>query len=142
MAVVSPVAVIAPLAIASPQPDAQTREGTNQTPGVPGKLDFHRLTASVIAGLIGGALLLSIVFVFDTAGAKDWLRSRTTPIRSIAVLPLENTSGNAEMDYLCQGISEETTNSLSRLPNLQVIALTTATQYKARTGDTKGVGPT
>ena len=44
------------------------------------------------------------------------------------------------MDYLGEGISEEITNSLSRLPNLQVMARSTVSHYKSRQDDPQGVG--
>jgi len=44
------------------------------------------------------------------------------------------------MDYLGEGISEEITNSLARLPNLQVMARSTVSHYKARQDDPQGVG--
>jgi len=92
-----------------------------------------RLVASAAALLIVGAAFL------------EWrsLHSRTsdaTPIHSIAVLPFANASKDPEMDYLGEGISEEITNSLSRLPNLQVMARSTVSHYKARQDDPQGVG--
>jgi TolB-like protein/Tfp pilus assembly protein PilF/predicted Ser/Thr protein kinase len=63
-----------------------------------------------------------------------------TPIHSIAVLPFANASKDPEMDYLGEGISEEITNSLSRLPNLQVMARSTVAHYRARQDDAQGVG--
>jgi TolB-like protein len=63
-----------------------------------------------------------------------------TPIHSIAVLPFANASKDPEMDYLGEGSSEEITNSLSRLPNLQVMARSTVSHYKARQDDPQGVG--
>jgi TolB-like protein/Tfp pilus assembly protein PilF len=56
------------------------------------------------------------------------------------VLPFANASKDPEMDYLGEGISEEITNSLSRLPNLQVMARSTVSHYKSRQDDPQGVG--
>src|SRR5713101_2501900 len=56
----------------------------------------------------------------------------TAPIYSIAVLPFANASKDSEMDYLSEGLSEEITNSLSRLANLQVMARSTVSRYKSR----------
>ena len=68
-------------------------------------------------------------------------RSSGSPaIRSIAVLPFANASNNSEMDYLGEGMSEEITNSLSRLPNLTVMARSTVSRYKSRQDDPQGVG--
>ena len=44
------------------------------------------------------------------------------------------------MDYLGEGLSEEITNSLSRLPDLQVMARSTVSYYKSRQDDPQGVG--
>jgi DNA-binding winged helix-turn-helix (wHTH) protein len=47
-------------------------------------------------------------------------------IASLAVLPLVNTTGDPETEYLSDGISESIINSLSRFPNLRVIPRTSA----------------
>src|SRR5215831_17786071 len=60
---------------------------------------FRRLAASVLAGLFGGALLLLAVLSLNIAGARDWIYTRTHPIHSIAVLPLENLSRDPEQEY-------------------------------------------
>jgi TolB-like protein/thioredoxin-like negative regulator of GroEL len=92
-------------------------------------------------GVVAGAAAVIIV----AAAFLAWrsLHSRTpdaTPIHSLAVLPFANASKDPEMDYLGEGISEEITNSLSRLPNLQVMARSTVSRYKSRQDDPQGVG--
>src|ERR1022692_2464838 len=92
-------------------------------------------------GVVAGAAAVIIV----AAAFLAWrsLHSRTsdaTPIHSIAVLPFANASKDPEMDYLGEGISGEITNSLSRLPNLQVMARSTVSHYKSRQDDPQGVG--
>src|ERR1700737_1599296 len=74
-------------------------------------------------GVVAGAA--AVVLVGAAFLAWRSLHSRAsdaTPIHSIAVLPFANASKDPEMDYLGEGISEEITNSLSRLPNLHVMA--------------------
>ena len=73
-----------------------------------------------------GAVAGAAAAVLVGAAFLAWrsLHSRTSdaaPIHSIAVLPFANASKDPEMDYLGEGVSEEITNSLSRLPNLQVM---------------------
>jgi TolB-like protein len=92
-------------------------------------------------GVVVGAAAVVLV----GAGFLAWrsLRSRssnTAPIRSIAVLPFANASKDSEMDYLSEGLTEEITNSLSRLPNLQVRARSIVSRYKTREDDPQGVG--
>jgi eukaryotic-like serine/threonine-protein kinase len=66
--------------------------------------------------------------------------SENPAIRSIAVLPFANASNNSEIDYFGEGMSEEITNSLSRLPNLTVMATSTVSRYKSRQGDPQAAG--
>jgi eukaryotic-like serine/threonine-protein kinase len=90
----------------------------------------------VIAGTIAAALLLMAF-----AGASIyWMRSRTRAIESIAVLPLENRSNNADADYISDGITESVNNSLARLPNLKVIPHSVALHYKGKQIDSQKVG--
>ena len=44
-----------------------------------------------------------------------------TPIESVAVLPFENGSGDVNLDYLSDGVSEGVIDRLSQLPQLKVI---------------------
>ena len=112
--------------------------------------DSHSVTAAVPQSAIGKRtprLLLGVpaTAVLVVAGFLAWhlLRPRApggAAIHSLAVLPFANTSHDAEMDYLSDGISSEITNSLSRLPNLQVMARSTVSRFKARQDDPQGVG--
>lgn len=51
---------------------------------------------------------------------------------SIAVLPFINDSGNADNEYLSDGMTDSLINSLSRLPNFIVKARSSVFQYKGR----------
>ncbi|HSB10444.1 MAG TPA: protein kinase [Blastocatellia bacterium] len=59
---------------------------------------------------------------------------------SIAVLPLVNASGDANAEYLSDGITENIINNLSQLPQLRVMARTTVFRYKGREVDPQAVG--
>ena len=61
-------------------------------------------------------------------------------IDSIAVLPLENQSNDANADYISDGITESVNNSLARLPNLKVVPHSVASRYKGKAVDTQKVG--
>jgi TolB-like protein/tetratricopeptide (TPR) repeat protein len=62
--------------------------------------------------------------------------------RSIAVLPFENFSADAEQDHFADGLTEEILNSLARIPDLQVTARTSAFAFRGKSGDLKAVGRT
>jgi TolB-like protein len=92
-----------------------------------------------------GVVAAAAAVVLGSAAFLAWRSLRrnasdVAPIHSIAVLPFANAGKDPEMDYLGEGLSEEITNSLSRLPNLQVMARSTVSHYKARQDDPQGVG--
>jgi len=58
---------------------------------------------------------------------------------SIAVLPFQNLSGDQEQDYFADGVVEEITTAISRLPWLFVIARNSSFTYKGRAVDVKQV---
>jgi serine/threonine protein kinase/tetratricopeptide (TPR) repeat protein len=95
---------------------------------------FRRLVWSVAAAsiLLVGAAFLALRYLPHYSDASS--------IHSVAVLPFANANNDPEMDYLGEGISEEITNSLSRIPNLQVMARSTLSHYKSRQDDPQGVG--
>ncbi len=75
-------------------------------------------------------LLVAIAGVF--AGIYRW---RTGPvaevhINSIAVLPLENLSGDPSQDYFADGMTDELINRLARLGEMRVISRTSIMRYK------------
>ena len=61
-------------------------------------------------------------------------------IKSLAILPFANTSGDPEMDYLSDGITETIINTLSHLPKIRVTARGTVFRYKGRDADAQLVG--
>ena len=59
---------------------------------------------------------------------------------SIVVLPFTNLSNELSQDYFADGITENLTTDLSRIPNSFVIARNTAFTYKGRSVDAKEIG--
>ena len=58
---------------------------------------------------------------------------------SLAVLPFQNMSGDPEQEYFADGMVEEITTAISRLPWLFVIARNSSFTYKGRVVDVKQV---
>ena len=74
-------------------------------------------------------------------GAKPAL-SASAPLAlpdkpSIAVLPFQNMTGDPEQEYFVDGVVEEITTAISRLPWLFVIARNSSFTYKGRAVDVK-----
>ena len=59
---------------------------------------------------------------------------------SIAVLPFQNMSGDAEQEYFSDGITEDIITDLSKLSGLLVIARNSTFTYKGRHVDVRQVG--
>ena len=77
-----------------------------------------------------------------SAGAWLAFRHRATPtveprIRSLAVLPLRNLSGDPAQDYFADGMTEELVGRLSMIRGLRVISHTSVMQFK----DTRLLAP-
>ena len=64
----------------------------------------------------------------------------TKQIESIAVMPFVNDTGNADVDYLSDGMAETLISSLTQLPNLNVKARSSVFRYKGKETDTKTLG--
>lgn len=52
-------------------------------------------------------------------------------IRSVAILPLDNMSGDASQEYFADGITDELITNLAQVSSLRVISRTTMMQYKS-----------
>ena len=66
--------------------------------------------------------------------------SPTNQIESIAVMPFVNESGNADVEYLSDGMTETLISSLSNIPNLSVKARSTVFYYKGKEISPKKIG--
>jgi TolB-like protein/Tfp pilus assembly protein PilF len=115
---------------------AQSTASVNQQPAssavyVITGIKQHKLTVAIaLAVLVVGAVGLFL-----------YLRSRNTAvaIESIAVMPFVNESGNADVEYLSDGMTETLINSLSQLPNLNVKARSSVFRYKGKEIDPKKI---
>jgi TolB-like protein/Flp pilus assembly protein TadD len=65
---------------------------------------------------------------------------RTPPRLSIVVLPFRNLSDDPEQQYFADGITEDLTTDLSRIPDMFVISRNTAFTYRNKPIDTKEIG--
>jgi adenylate cyclase len=109
-----------------------------QTPGTTGELAKPKRRKTVIVV----AVILTAVVAAITAIVVDSYRSRNSgkSIQSIAVMPFVNARGNADLDYLSDGMTETLIRSLSQLPNLNVKARSTVFRYKGKDADARTIG--
>jgi len=60
------------------------------------------------------------------------LQRPAQPIRSLAVLPLENLSGDTSQDYFADGMTDELITELARIPALRVVSRTSVMQVQSK----------
>jgi TolB-like protein/tetratricopeptide (TPR) repeat protein len=108
--------------------------------GVPfrARPSFWRRRASL--ALAAGALALALLAL----GVALWLPSRqrlqedASP--SVAVLPFSDLSASRDQGYLSEGLSEEISSALARLPGLRVAGRTSAATFRESRLDLKTIG--
>jgi TolB-like protein/Tfp pilus assembly protein PilF len=79
--------------------------------------------------VVAFALLLAVL---NPGGWRDRLLGGVAPgqIQSLAVLPLENLSGDPQQDYFADGMTEALITSLAKIGALKVISRTSVLSYK------------
>jgi TolB-like protein/Tfp pilus assembly protein PilF len=60
--------------------------------------------------------------------------------QSIAVLPFLDLNQNEDNEIFCDGLTEELINALAHVPELRVVARTSAFQFKGRAADIRSIG--
>jgi serine/threonine-protein kinase len=90
------------------------------------------------------ALIALISFVIARRVEID-VKPRSAPpaprtIRSIAILPFINATGDREAEYLSDGITETLINTLAQVPNLRVMSRTSVFHYKDKSPNPVSVG--
>lgn len=59
---------------------------------------------------------------------------------TVAVLPFLNLSPDPDQDFFCDGITEEILNTLTTVPQLNVVARTSVFRFKGKTPDVREIG--
>jgi TolB-like protein len=107
--------------------DASHKAGVVEAPRPPDRNLWRaaRVPAIVVLGL-------ALIAVIGYAGFKRWFAgSNAQPeIRSIAILPLENLSGDPGQNYFADGMTDELIADLGQVSALRVISRTSAMSYK------------
>ena len=85
-----------------------------------------------------GLAVIATVSVFLVASFRA--RNSRAAIQSIAVTPFVNESGNADAEYLSDGMTETLISSLSQLPNLNVKARSSVFRYKGKETSPQTIG--
>jgi serine/threonine protein kinase/TolB-like protein/Tfp pilus assembly protein PilF len=89
---------------------------------------------------LAALLVIVVAVVFLVQRLSQPAPADGVEIRSLAVLPFANTTGDPETDYLGDGIAESLINSLTAVPDLRVVSRSSAFRYKGQEIDPAEVG--
>jgi len=113
------------------------------------KLEKNGERDTSITPVTGRKLDRTIIVLLAVALVYFIWHSQTTPTeseelasndKSIAVLPFQNMSSDAEQEYFSDGLSEELLNLLAKIPELRVSSRTSAFSYKGKDFKISDVG--
>ncbi len=86
-------------------------------------------------------MVIAVVLLLIVSTAAIFYFNRPdSAIRSVAVLPLANMSGDPEADYLSDGIADSLITRLSQLLGLRVMSFNSVSRYKGQNVDSRQVG--
>jgi adenylate cyclase len=94
--------------------------------------------AAVLALIVVGVSWKYFPSVLPYKESGPQLASSSQP--SIAILPLENLSGDASQEYFCDGLTNDITTDLSKFSNLFVIASNSAFTFKNKPSKVQDIG--
>jgi TolB-like protein/DNA-binding winged helix-turn-helix (wHTH) protein len=129
---VGPVAIIPSMSALGSAPPASQAEIPSPEPSGPSAAAAHPSIARSRLWLILGSLAaLLLVVITITLRLREHTTHAAIPlIQSLAVLPLNNLSGDPKQDYFADGMTDELTTMLAKDSTLRVVSRTSAMQFK------------
>ena len=94
----------------------------------------------VIAAAISLGLFFLGRYTADRGTPRQSEAATVSPEKSIAVLPLANTSGDPSNEYFSDGLSEELIALLAKIPELKVIGRSSSFFFKGKSADSAAIG--
>jgi TolB-like protein/DNA-binding winged helix-turn-helix (wHTH) protein/Flp pilus assembly protein TadD len=130
---IAPVEEISNAELASEHYKARTEQERSEVPPtVASKSSVWRSRSWTLGGVVA-VVILAAMLVWGNQ--KEWRRQlwaggARSQIRSIAVLPLENLSGDPEQEYFTDGMTDALITDLAQISSLKVISRTSTVRYK------------
>jgi adenylate cyclase len=108
----------------------------------------NKLDWVLIGGLATVLAVVSYQQLAPTTGARTAQQASVTPTStlsqpsgiSVAVLPFVNLSSDKEQEFFSDGMTEEITAALAKIPSLQVVARTSAFEFKGQNRSIQAIG--
>lgn len=84
----------------------------------------------IAAGAVAVVIAFVVAFLLSRSPPQTPVEAGRPQIRSLAVLPLDNLTGDPEQEFFVDGMTEALITDLSKIGSLKVISRTSAMQYK------------
>ncbi len=94
------------------------------------KFAWHRARSSRWHSVAGGLSVAVILLL--AAGAGWWYMHRGPVYDKVAVLPIVNATGDPELEYVADGLTESLINRISRLRGLTVVSSSSVFRLKSK----------
>ncbi|MGB9072044.1 MAG: winged helix-turn-helix domain-containing protein [Terriglobales bacterium] len=109
---------------------ASTNRGNNISETAP-KPERH-FSAPRLVSALALLTLVAVMFAYDVGGLRRrlWGHAGDPPIRSLAVLPLSNLTGDPQQDYFADGMTDALITDLAKIRAIKVISRTSVMQFK------------
>ncbi len=130
-----PKTAILPTDVASEAATRAQIHTTDKTAVLPSGLVDVPKAKGIDKRLLAAILVLVVIVAGGFFGYRYFNAATSQQINSIAVLPFENRSGNADAEYLSDGLADSLIYRLSQLPNLKVSPTSSVMRYKGLAGD-------
>jgi TolB-like protein len=117
--------------IARSEPSASSR-----APAIPLRQAAWTKRSWILAGGLAAVMALVLLYLFVPRAPQP----QQAGAISVAVLPFANLSSDAEQEFFSDGMTEEITAALAKVPALRVVGRTSAFQFKGQNQDLRAIG--
>jgi TolB-like protein/Flp pilus assembly protein TadD len=131
-----PIALVIAWAFEATPEGIKRTEAADSTPASASQKKYAWIYIVAIAAAISVALF----FLGRYTTSKQASALPDVSAKSIAVLPLVNTSGDPGNDYFSDGLSEELIAVLAKIPDLKIIGRSSSFLFKGKSDDSRTIG--
>jgi TolB-like protein/DNA-binding winged helix-turn-helix (wHTH) protein len=104
----------------------------------------HRRPSRWLIPVLGAAVCAAVVIAANRGGARNWLTNLGRPVlphvATLAVLPLENLSRDAEQEYFADGTTDALITNLAKISSARITSRTSVMRYKGTKKTVREIG--